>query len=79
MRTYYIIQTNCDCASDTIARTSMRWVNGPRCPGCNEILGCMQWMYVGTVRAKGDLDALQKWRKWREWLEREVEKLRAEK
>jgi len=42
-KTYTIIHTNCDCSSDIIARASMRWYMGPRCPGCRRVLGPMQW------------------------------------
>ena len=58
MRTYHIIATNCDCSSDVIGKTDPgKWLFGPRCPSCRKVLGCMQWMDVGRVRASGDWDA----------------------
>lgn len=58
-RSYVIISTNCDCASDLIARTSTRWFFGPRCPNCNKVLGWMQYNIVGKVRATGDYEAIR--------------------
>ena len=61
IRSYTIVLTNCDCCSDTIARTSTKWIFGPRCPGCKKILGFMEWqedLRFGKIRATGELEAL---------------------
>ena len=67
MNQYYIILTNCDCCSDTIAKAPSQvkeWVYGPRCPGCNKILGIMQWQLANENKyyAKSQTDALQQYR-----------------
>ena len=64
---YYIILTNCDCASNIIAKPSEqyhKWIFGPRCPGCHKILGWMQWRLAceETFIADGELGALRKYR-----------------
>jgi len=62
MRIYTIILTNCDCASNVIARTSTKWIYGPRCPGCKKILGFMEWQEdrrFGKIRANRDLEAIR--------------------
>ena len=59
-RTYHIILTNHgSCCSDMVAKTSVRWIYGPRCPMCNTVLGPMQWRHDGTIRANYDLEALR--------------------
>ena len=60
---YIIIQTNCDCSSDIIARTNTNWIFGPRCPGCNKILGPMQWRDVAVVDAITQMAATEIYRK----------------
>lgn len=57
MRKYWIISTNCDCASDTIARVAR-----PRCLCCNRVLGCMQYIIVDEIKAKNTGEALQIYR-----------------
>jgi len=66
---YYVILTNCDCCSDTIARRVEqfhKWISGPRCPGCQKILGCMQWRLAceEVFIAKSEIEALQKYREF---------------
>ena len=56
---YNILSTNCDCSSDRIAVTTTHYKYGPRCPSCGRILGPMQYMYLGTVKARGDIEALR--------------------
>lgn len=54
------ISTNCDCSSNKIqVRQDQinKWVYGPRCPGCNKVLGPMQWDVEGEYVPK------KKWRK----------------
>ena len=67
MKKYFIISTNCDCCSDIVARTENqinRWVYGPLCPGCNKILGLMQWGFATTTAliANDEMAALQQYR-----------------
>ncbi len=64
-RTYYVSSTNCDCASDITVTTSDPRKNmyGPRCPNCHRVLGCMQWNFICTVSAIGQMDAYQKYQK----------------
>ena len=60
MKTFEIILTNCDCASDVMAvpkGRSGKWMYGPRCPGCHRVLGPMQWKSAGEVQAADALDA----------------------
>ena len=57
-RTYIIIDTNCDCCSDRIARLPTRYVWGPRCPSCRKILGMMEWRSIAKVRARSEWEAL---------------------
>lgn len=66
---YYIILTNCDCCSSIIARRIEqyhKWTFGPKCPGCHKILGWMQWRLAceKVFTAKGELEALQKYREF---------------
>ena len=63
VRTYYVIAINCDCGSDIIVRTGIRYMLGPRCPGCRQIVGPMQWNVLGTVRAIGEFEAFEEWRR----------------
>ena len=65
-RTYIIIDTNCDCASDRIARYPTRYIWGPRCPNCRKILGMMGWRNVGKVRARSEWEALEIYRALKE-------------
>jgi hypothetical protein len=58
-RTFYIVRINCDCSSDIIARTSTRWMFGPRCPTCQQPVGCLEYAVVAKVRAVGARDALR--------------------
>lgn len=58
-RTYYIVKINCDCGSSTVARTSVKWLFGPRCSDCGRVVGCLEYDVVATVRAACDLDALR--------------------
>ena len=60
---YYIVYINCDCGLDTIARTNINWIYGPRCNGCNKVLGLMEWKIVDIVQAVDQFDALNIWRK----------------
>ena len=63
MRCYAIVLVNCDCASDTIARRwPTRWMMGPRCPGCQRILGPMQYRVEATVHALDEMDAVRRYR-----------------
>ncbi len=68
-KNYTIILTNCDCASDVIARISTHWIFGPRCPGCGKILGPIEWMTdlrYGKIKANGELEAIRLyWKKRR--------------
>ena len=65
MRTFWIISTNCDCCSDTIAlsHNPSRNMIGPRCRGCQKVLGCMQWDLKEKVRALTELDAVNDYNK----------------
>ena len=68
-RSYYIVLINCDCASDVIARRTdqfCKYLFGPRCPGCQKILGWMQWRLAceKVFRAEGEMEALQKYREF---------------
>lgn len=58
-RTYHIVRINCDCGSDIVARTSLRWMLGPRCPNCHHVVGCMDYAVMAKVRASGGLEALR--------------------
>ena len=58
-RTYHIVRINCDCGSDVVARTSLRWVFGPRCPNCCRVLGPFDYSVVAKIRAVGNLEALR--------------------
>lgn len=61
MRVYWIVATNCDCASDKIAvLKNTKWKFGPRCPSCGKILGPMQYLIVGEARARYNWAALRK-------------------
>lgn len=62
LKQFQIISTNCDCCSTKIARTTTRWKYGPRCPGCGKILGIMQYLILGSVKAEGDMEALRLFR-----------------
>ncbi len=61
-RPFIIIDTNCDCSSDTIARHPTRYMWGPRCPNCNKILGLMEWDDVDKVMAFTAWEALEIYR-----------------
>ena len=61
--TYHIIYINCDCGSSHVARKTMRWIYGPRCPGCKRIVGGMDFDIVGKVKAIGEIPALEKYRR----------------
>ena len=68
---YYIILTNCDCASSVIARVPSqvhRWFFGPKCPSCHKILGWMQWRLAckETFTAEGEIEALEKYREFKQ-------------
>jgi len=62
-RTWYIIHANCDCSSETYARTSgvghTRY--GPRCRNCSRVLGPISWTLLGTVRSDSEFAALQQY------------------
>lgn len=58
-RTFYIVRINCDCGSDVVARTSVKWYLGPRCPNCQRPVGPMEYVIVAKVRAAGATEALQ--------------------
>ncbi len=64
-RTYYIALTNCDCCNDTLANQHdpRRNLFGPRCRGCGQVLGWMQWTFEGTIRALSAYDALAEYKK----------------
>jgi len=41
-----IVHTNCDCGSGRLCRSVYqiaKWASGPRCPGCNKVLGPLEW------------------------------------
>jgi hypothetical protein len=59
-RTYYIVRVNCVCSLQHQAHTSFRWMYGPRCRECHRIVGPMHYEIEGTIRATGELDALQR-------------------
>ena len=60
---WHIYTTNCDCASDVIARKRRpKWVFGPRCPCCNKILGFMQWRYAGKWEGDTEFEAKKTYR-----------------
>ena len=62
-RNYYIIIVNCDCGAYIMAKTSAKWMYGPRCKLCNKVLGPMEYEVAKcTVRAAGDLDAVRKYK-----------------
>jgi len=65
-RKYHIIHTNCDCAAGTIARTTTRWMYGPRCPSCGTILGPMSWSVLDEVMANGQFEAMLLYRESRQ-------------
>ncbi len=58
-RTFYIVRINCDCGSDIVARTSVKWYLGPRCQSCQRPVGSMEYDVVARVRAAGAIEALQ--------------------
>jgi hypothetical protein len=64
MRTWYIVHANCDCSSETYARTSRpgrgMW-GGIRCRMCGHIMGPIEWDLQGKVRARTEYEAIQKW------------------
>ena len=62
LRSYTIISTNCDCCSDYVAKSSLRWKFGPTCPSCRRVLGPMQWSDVATIRATSPDEALMKYK-----------------
>ena len=63
MKKYSIISTNCDCCSAIIARTTNRWKYGPRCPGCNCILGLLSFTILAeNIKAEYPEEAIQKFR-----------------
>ncbi len=51
--TYYLVMTNCDCASGLKILTNHPSRNkiGIKCPYCEKILGCMQYNNIQTIRA----------------------------
>ncbi len=61
-RKYDILHLNCDCCSTRIAvKAGKTFPMGPRCPGCDEVLGPMQWRILGSVVSKyGELGALER-------------------
>lgn len=82
MPRYKILSTNCDCASDLIARTAgqiKQWLIGPRCPGCHQVLGLMQWGCVRhddaevSIVANGEWDALHKYKQGIDTLQKHAE------
>lgn len=63
LRTWYIIHQNCDCASDTYARTSSPWHGiGIRCIYCHRVIGFMSYSVEGTVRARSQQEAMSLYR-----------------
>jgi len=72
--TYHIITTNCTCQSDVLVRRfPPRWRLGPKCRTCRRTLGDMEWKYEGTVRARTEFEAHDRFR------EQQRAKIRAEK
>jgi len=68
MKTYHVILMNCDdCGSTYIARTNK--ISSPilaiRCIHCYKILGCMQYRYLGTIKAIDSKSAVEQYKK--EW------------
>lgn len=64
-RKYYIIKVNCDtCGSYREARTSLprgAFIS-MRCKHCYKMIGISNHNFIGEVRARGDIEALEKYR-----------------